>query len=270
MKKSTGVYAVAVVLLALGLAGAAFAAGAENGKRYLPVLCAGTLMGAYDKNGDWQQAPDEVTVDGKLVRLLEIEENSALMEKLQDAEEGVPCETPMIGAGTKLAFFGPEGRLGTGTVTGTSLWYKGEASGEAELDVAIRDFEADWSNLIVGVHEAVDALICASTVRKTKGDNVIFACDRAADEKYSVAWTPSGETYKGVVTVNGNSWPIPEADNITPGDIEDVQCGFFYFGVRGGFELVIHDSGSNGFAAIYRVTPGKGIQQLAWKYTGAE
>ena len=270
MNKSIGLCAVALVLMALGVAGTVFAAGAESEKRYLPVLCVGALMGAYDENGDWQRAPDAVTVDGKLVKLSEVGENKALMEKLKDGEEGVSCETPMIGAGTKLAFFGPDGRLGTGTVSGTSIWYMGEASGEATLDVAVKGFEADWSNLVVGVNEAVDAFMYAPTVRKTEVDKVVFVCERAPDDRYAVVWTPSGESYKGTVTVNGDAWPIPETDNVSPGNMEDVQCGFFYFGVGGGFELVVYDSGPNGFAAIYRITPGKGIQQLAWQYTGAE
>jgi hypothetical protein len=116
--------------------------------------------------------------------------------------------------------------------------------------------------------DAVDAWI-APTIRETKGGKTAFVCDRGEGEKYSVSWTPEGETYKGVVTVNGDSWEITDED-IAPDDLENLQCGFFYFGVGGGFELVIYDSGINGFAAIYRVTPGEGIRQLAWQYTGEE
>ena len=227
-------------------------------------------MGAYDEKGDWQKAPDTVTVDGKPVQLAQVEKNKALMKRLRGAEEGLLCETPMIGAGQKLAYFGPDGKLGEGTVTGTSIRYMGEASGAAELHVTVKGFESDWSNLIVGVADAVDAYMYAPTVRKAVDNGVVFTCERSPDDKYSVAWTPFGNSYKGTVTVNGDSWTIPGADKIEPGDLEALQCGFFYFGVGGGFELVIYDSGPNGFAAVYRVNPGKGIKKLAWLYTGEE
>jgi hypothetical protein len=264
MKKIVILFAAAAVLLSGRLAGAA---SAQKEKNYLPVICVGALMGAYDENGGWQNAPGTVTVNGKSVVLDEVEENEELMKMLGDGD-GVPCETEMIGPGQRLAYWGPEGRLGEGTVTETSVWYMGDASGAATLDVAVEGFDGEWSNLIVGMSDAVDAWI-APTTRETDGGKTVFVCDSGGGEKYSVSWTPDGETFKGTVTVNGDSWEITDGD-IAPGDLEDLQCGFFYFGVGGGFELVIYDSGISGFAAIYRVTPGKGIQQLAWLYTGEE
>jgi hypothetical protein len=241
---------------------------------FRPVLCDGTFIGAFDENGAWHGSPGTVTVDGKTVKLAEIEEDKNLMKRLTGGDElkTVPCETPLIKAGQKLACWGTDGKKGEGVVSGTAIYYEGEESGAAALVVSLDGFEWDgW--LTVGVTEGINALP-AKTVREETGGNVIFTCDYGG-EKLSVAWKETapdpreGTHFKGFVSAGKHTWEIsddPYDESVDPYNAEDIHCGFFDLDGDKKLELVVYDSGPNGSLAICRTDGTK----IAWMYTGNE
>lgn len=250
-------------LFALAMAVTAVAA------EYRPVICVGALIGAFE-DGQWQAAPTSVTVDGKTVVLATVSKDVKLMERLENEE--VACETPLLKAGQKLVFYTPQGRDGEAVVTRTYIWYEGEASGAAALGMDMDSYDADWSNLIVGVADGVNALP-APTVRTTEGQGVVFSCDYQ-NQKYSLAWTPSGDSFAAKLSQGEKSWDLKGDNQNSPGpspmSVEDIRCGFFDLDGDGTLELVVYDSGISGSVSLFQLNPESGPQIFAWDYTGEE
>ena len=74
-----------------------------------PVHCVAGLMGAFD-NGEWRGGPGEVSVDGKIVDLSDVESDPDFFPKLKKANDsgnGLPCDTTMLKKGRKLVYFTP-------------------------------------------------------------------------------------------------------------------------------------------------------------------
>jgi hypothetical protein len=238
---------------------------------YFPVLVDGQLVGAFDEGGKWRDAPESVTVGGREVALDDVEGDEALMKRFED-EESVPCDTPLIAKGRRLAYWSPGGKEGEGTVGRVSISYEGESSGMAELNVEVEGYELDWTKLVVGMAAEIDNPLPAPTVRKVSDAGVIaFTCDYKGG--LSVVWTPKDDSFTGAVSAGGKTWNIPSGEDdpqIAPDSEEDTHCGFFDLNGDGKLELVVYDSGPNGFAAILGVDPDKGINTLSWQYTGAE
>ena len=239
-------------------------------EKYFPVVIAGELIGAFGGGGEWHDAPESVTVGGKTAVLSEAGNDEGLMKRLEE-EEFVPCETPMIGTGRRLAYWSADGKEGEGTVERVSLYYEGESSGAAGLSLEVAGYELDWSKLVVGVAAEVEKPLPAPTVRKASGKGVTFACDYGGG--LSVAWKPAGESFEGTVSVGKKTWKLPDGGEdgpqLTPDDAEELHCGFFDLNGDGAIELVVYDASPNGFAAILSVSE-KGVELLAWFYTGEE
>ena len=266
------VFSRAAAVLAAAFVLGAFAPAAFAGE-YFPVFVAGVLVGGFDDDGEWIEAPDSVTVGGSEVLLYEVESDEALMKRLED-EEFVPCETPLIAEGRRLAYWSPDGKEGEGTVDRVSIFYMGEGSGVAALNVSVDGYELDWTKLVVGVAAEISDPLPAPTERDVSEDGqVAFNCDY--ESGYSVVWTPKedGDYFTGAVSIGGNVWDIQggeENPSISPDSEDDIHCGFFDLNGDGHVELVVHDSGPNGFAAVLRVDREEGIAVLSWQYTGAE
>ena len=266
-KTFTMLFSAAFVLAAAVFAPAAFAG------EYFPVLAAGVLIGGFDGGGKWLEAPESVTVGGKEVSLYEVEGDEALMKRFED-EKFVLCKTPLIAAGRRLAYWSPSVKEGDGTVDRVSIYYMGEGPGVAALDVRVKGYELDWTKLVVGVAAEVRNPLPAPTAREASKDGkVAFTCDYEGG--LSVVWTPKkGDDYfTGAVSAGGKTWDIPSGDDdlsVAPGSADEIHCGFFDVNGDGKVELVVHDSGPNGFAAVLSVDPKKGIEVLSWQYTGEE
>ena len=99
------------VFMAALCAAAVFVPAAFAGE-YFPVIVAGELIGAFDNEGEWHGAPETVTVDGRMVVLSEPANDEDLMKRLLEDDELVPCETPLIGTGRRLAYWSADGRDG--------------------------------------------------------------------------------------------------------------------------------------------------------------
>jgi hypothetical protein len=246
--------------------------------KYFPVIVAGELIGAFGEGGAWHDAPESVTVNGQEAVLSEAERDEALMKRFEE-EDSVPCETPMIGPGRRLAYWSVDGKKECeGTVERVFIAYEGEASGAAALGLEVAGYELDWSKLIVGVAAEIEKPSLAPTIRKESGKGVVFTCDA---DKYegglSVAWEPAEDGFQGTVSAGKKTWKIPDGGEdgpqIIPRDAEELHCGFFDLNGDGALELVIYDTSPNGFAAVVSVpSPNskKEVELLSWRYTGNE
>lgn len=233
-----------------------------------PVICVGTLMGVF-ADGEWLDAPGEVTVNGKIVDMDDVAQD-AVFQKLESADDGLDCVTPLIGPGQKIAYYGADGKKKhEGAVTRTSIWYQGEASGAAALGVEVQGAEEiDWSELVVGVSAEIKAAP-VPTMRVKDGKGIGFTCEYKG-AKYAVKWTPgSGDARLVTLSVNGKSWEL-ESEGIDPEDLDEVQCGFFDLNGDGSLELVVANTGANGSVALFRFDPEAGAERFAWNYTGEE
>jgi len=268
----------ALVLLALSLAallvGVFTSASAADVR---PVIAAGALIGAFE-NGQWREGPGEITVDGKIVDLSDAESDPEFLAKLKkanDSGDGLSCETPLLKKGQKLVYFSPAGKEGKAVVTGTRLWYEGDATGAASMSIAIDGYEPDWSNLIVAVTEVIDA-VPAPTIREEKDGALVFSCEYKR-ERYAVEWRRQGSDgeFEGRLSVGKvRSWPIEE-DEYRPvlkpySEEKDIFCGFFDLDGDGVLEFVMYDSGSNGCVAFFKIDGNAGPEMFVWKYTGVE
>ena len=239
-------------------------------EKYFPVIIAGELIGAFGGGGEWHGAPESVTVSGKTAALSEVGNDAGLMKRLEE-EEFVLCETPMIGTGRRLAYWSANGKEGEGTVERVSVYYEGEASGMAAIEIKVAGYELDWSKLIVGVAAEVEKPLPAPTARKVSANGVAFVCDYEGG--LSVTWEPAGESFEGTVSVGKKTWKLPDGGedgpSIAPGGAEDIHCGFFDLNGDGAVELVVYDSSPNGFAAVLSLSE-EGVELLSWHYTGEE
>ncbi|MDR2779989.1 MAG: hypothetical protein LBB28_02570 [Synergistaceae bacterium] len=266
MKNFIGLCAAVLVILS------GFAAGA-GAAEYKPVLCAGQLAGAFS-GGEWISGSGKVTVDGKTMSMMEVNADEKLLKRIMASDSGLPCENEFVKKGGKLVFFRADGRKAEAVVTGISLYYEGEASGEAGLSVETdMDIETDWSELIVGVAGDVDAAP-RPTVRVSSGDGVTYSCEYAG-EKFSVSWNKDKDGgIKGKLTVGDRSWPLEEENedgpSVIPQSLDDVQGGFFDLDGDGLLELAVYDNGREGFFALFRVDQEKAPEMFSWLYTGAE
>ena len=275
MKDFKGLKRFTMLLCAAFVLAAAFVLGAFVPRafagEYFPVFAAGVLMGGFDDGGKWLEAPESVTVGGNEVSLYEVEGDKALMKRFED-EKFVLCETPLIATGRRLTYWSPSGKEGEGTVDRVSIFYMGEGPGVAALSVRVDGYELDWTKLVVGVAAEIESPLPAPTAREVSEDGkVTFTCDYGGG--LSVVWTPGDDAFTGAVSAGGKTWDIPNGDDdpsVTPDSEDDIHCGFFDLNGDGKAELVVHDSGPNGFAAVLSVDPKKGIEVLSWQYTGAE
>jgi hypothetical protein len=245
-------------------------------------------QGRLGENGELYGPDGEVTVDGKVMKLSEIQQNENLMKLLKpsdadseyapDLSFSVSCETPLVKPEQKIVYWGADGEKGEGAVAGVFLYYEHYEPDENLTGLDVRmdpdaEPEIPWGELSVGVAEGVNALL-SPTVRKETGGDVVFSCDYGG-EKFSVTWkyiaVEYNSHYKGFVSAGGKSWEIPELDSpygssVDPSEPEDIKCAFFDLDGDKKLELAVYDSGSNGSAALYR-TDGT---ELAWLYTGEE
>lgn len=255
--------------LALLVAGQLVLVNSAQAAEYRPVIGVGTFMGVF-ADGQWQDAPGQVTVAGKAVALTEIKKDKALFKKLKKADDGLPCETPLIKKGQKIAYYGTDGqKKHEGAVIGTFLRYEGEASGAAALDVRVEGAQdIDQSALTIGVAAEVMAAP-APTTRSQDAESLAFTCDYQS-QKYALKWTPGpDDTYSIAFSLGEKSWPVDSAD-LSPNSLDDLQCGFFDLDGNGSLELVIYDAGSNGNISLYRFDAEGQPERLAWLYTGEE
>ncbi|MDL2216554.1 hypothetical protein LJB81_02330 [Desulfovibrio sp. OttesenSCG-928-M14] len=264
--KRTRIVEIALLLMAMSISLACPYRAEAAASR--PVICVGSLMGVFAE-GEWQNAPGVVTVDGQPVDLENIEKDK-VFAKLESAEDGLDCVNSLIVAGQKIAYYGPDGiKKHEGAVTRTSIWYEGEASGAAALNVEVQGSdEIDWSQLVVGVSAEVVAAP-VPTIRTNEDGGVRFSCEYEG-EKYAVSWA-SGDGGARLITLSGGgaSWKL-EDEGINPEDLEELQCGFFDLNGDGSLELVVYNSGINGSVALFRFAPNAEPERFAWKYTGEE
>lgn len=234
-----------------------------------PVLCVGSLMGVF-ADGVWQDAPGEVTVDGNIVNMEEVTQNKGLLQKIEQADDGLDCVTSLITAGQKIAYYGTDGKKKhEGAVLRSYIWCEGEASGALGLGIDVEGSEEiDWSELIVGVAATVMAAP-APTIRAMDGKAVTFTSEYKG-EKYAVSWTPGkDDTFAIALSLGDKSWKL-ESEGISPADLEYLHCGFFDLNGDGSLELVISDAGPNGSIALYRFASDAEPERFAWQYTGEE
>ncbi|MDR2353950.1 MAG: hypothetical protein LBF22_12520 [Deltaproteobacteria bacterium] len=242
---------------------------------YYPVLVRDVLMGAFNEDGEWEESPDEVIVDGHLVDLSDIEGDETLMERLDD-DQNIPCIIPYLTRGQDLAFYNTSGKIGVSELEEITIHYQGYAIGSAAISLKISNHNFDNRQLEVGVAADLQNVLPAPTTKTVSKNQVEFTTGHSGG--MNVTFEKIGNEWKGRVYLMGHkiSLEIPmgggEDDEflISPDGPDVLNCGFFDLNGDGQMEIVIDDTSPDGFAAIFSIHPERGLKMLTWRYMGKE
>ncbi|MDR1979730.1 MAG: hypothetical protein LBQ42_13425 [Synergistaceae bacterium] len=236
---------------------AAGGAGAET-RDYSPVVFSYAwdsgvsvwLMGAF-KEGKWyEHTALPIMVNG---RAITPEEGVELLEP-------VPCSTPLVRGGARLAFYSAEGRkIGAGTVMGTQ-YSTSAASAETFIDVEMemgtgKELKMPPGVMSIGVEDGWNA-VSAPTRRTVEKGNIVFVFEPSEpSKKLSVTFSPgldeAGEkVYGGLLAWGEKSLKLTDAYV----EEEEQLAGFFIdLNGDGQVEFVLHSQSIGGFVTAFEL-----------------